>query len=462
MNREYMLNDYVKENTDNNNSFDYITNYANTLKENLAGTKNINQVIIEVSKFIENNKVPSEFEKELKSILNGFDENTDTYTARTRIENFLNNNMYAYEKDFNKSNEAVNEIKEDLIDAANRKLDNVNISLKGNNSEVIDNIKDEDDVYRIKNNVDTTYDYFKDREEIIGKQDEVKNTEVSLDVINNVVESSRDNVILNEALNNEEKGLNKANLIEANPDGTVELKGDSNNQDSINFALMMATVLSTNNNVFNTKYNLDMKFIKEKADISQFKIVFGNFPVTNHPENRLDPVIISQIEEQAKSYKSNVDYSYLLDDASPELATAFEIINNNIFDNEGAFKMAVKNDDGNIDMRFGMDQNYQNIASAFNENGAVLTGATEDYEVVDVNDTVPGEQLSTLNGTNETLAKEKEINNKITNGVQLTYGIYPINNPNNEAANASHIFLMVVTVANIVLLGIYILMTFIK
>lgn len=441
MDRSYMLNDYVADNEKNIKLKDEASEYLETLKFRINGSKSLNEVMIQVSKFLDMNDVPTELRDGIINICNQFTENTTIYTAQKELEEYLGRYLDDAQKDYEKTNDTVNEIKEELIEDANRKLDEVNVSLTGDSSEIMDNIKDEDDVYRIKNNIDNTYEYFQERNNLLNEE-KVSNIEVDLNTVNDVVESSNDNIILNEALEIQDNMLesNNSNFFEAKEDGSIEITGDVMNKASVNFAAMMTTMLVASDR------KLDMKFIKNREEISKFRIIYGNFPLVNHPENKLDSAIISEIAEKANSYNHNTDYMDVLSKASPEIKETLEIVNNNAFGRKGAFQMAINNANSRHEVLFAMDNNYNDILNAFNDNGATVERDTEDHGIVLINDDMPGNQLLILTNTNEDLAKEKELindpvlkkNNQLVKKIDM-----------NQAARVSHILLSTIAIAEI-------------
>ena len=450
MDRSYMINDYISDNENSLQERNQALEYLNGLKFRISDTKTLTELMVEVSTFLEKYNVSDEIKDGITRICNEFDENTDALTARSRLEDYLANYLIDKENEYQKSNQVVHDIKTDVINDSKEKLESVGINLTGDVNESIENINDYDDVNRIKNNVDKTYDYFYDRNKDL---DVNNNIDVSMSNIDEIVESSKDDIFLEDALENEESKLETENpsLFQTNSDGTVQVNGNYSNNDSMNFAIMMTTSLLVFNN-YKIDTNLDMKFIKNKNDINNFKIIYGNFPLANHPENKLDESMISRISKLAQSYKSNIDYMDILGQSSPEIKEAMGIIYNHVLNRKGAFQMAINNHENNHDMAFGMDQNYHDILDAFNSNGAYVSYDSNENGIVTVNETIPGNQLLILNSTNESLDVnlDNNINPELINSRQYVKKL-----DSNEAAKANYTVLIILCIIEIILLGVY-------
>ena len=459
MDRSYMINDYVSENDKNLAMRDERSNYLNYLKIYISGSKSLTEIMVHVSEFLDKYNVNDEIKNDLLKICNEFDEKTSLDVAQSRLENYLSKCLEEKEEKYLKSNSELYDVKNDLIDDSKRKLESVGIELNGDNNSTLDSINDVDDVYRIKNNVDTAHDSFYERNKVVNR-DEISNVEVSIDSINDVVDSSRSDIILDEALETEKTKLEIENpsMIETNDNGSIQVNGDTNNNDSMNFAAMMTMALLTTL-PGNVNYDLNMKLIKDVKDVDKFKIIYGNFPLANHPENKLDPVVTSQIMGLAKTYKSDVNYMELLGKASPELKEAMTFTYENVLGKPGAFQMAIKNSRSNYDMMMGMDKNYSNELTALGDNGATVTHDANEYGMAAIKEHVPGNQLLILSSTNEMLRKEKEngLNSELKNNYQYLKKI-----ENEEAANVNYTFLITVILAEVLLVGSYFIFTFIN
>lgn len=450
MDRSYMINDYISDNENSLQERNQAQEYLDGLRFRISDTKTLTELMIEVSTFLEKYNVSDEVKDGITRICNEFDENIDALTARSRLEDYLTNYLIDKENEYQKTNQVVHDIKTDVINDSKEKLESVGINLTGDVEESIENINDYDDVNRIKNNVDKTYDYFYERNKAL---DVNNNIDVSMSNIDEIVESPKDDIFLVDALENEKSTFEAENpsLFQTNSDGTVQVNGDYTNSDSMNFAVMMTmSLLVFNNNKIDT--NLDMKFIKDKNDKNEFKIIYGNFPLADHPENKLDASLISRISKLAQSYKSNVDYMDILGQTSPEIKEAMGIVYNHVLNREGAFQMAIRDHGKNHDMAFGMDDNYNDILDAFNNNGAYVSYDSNENGIVTVNETIPGNQLLILNSTNESLSVnlENNINPELVNARQYVKKL-----DSNEAAKANYTVLIILCIIEILLLGVY-------
>lgn len=456
MERSNMLNEYVKENEENKESFSEASHYLEGLKLRIKDSKTLTELMIEVSNFLDKFDVNDEVKNDIIKICNSFDENTDIYSARTKLEGYLSNYLEEKEDNYQESNNTVNEIKEEVIDDAAYKLKNVGVELVGNSDDVIEKIADNDSVERIQNNVDNAKEYFEERNEIVDE--EAPSVEVSLDTINEIVDSPKDNIILNDALEAQDNMMESSNpsLMEFKDDGSLEVSGDKMNPDAMNFIAMLTNILVASSE------NLDMKFIKNRTEKFKYKVLFGNFPLVNHPENKLDPVIVSKIQQEANSYQGNINYMDLLGANSPELKEALVLLNQSVIGENGAFQMAVNNTENKNDLLFAMDENYSNIMDAFSNNGAIVKIDAEEHGIVYVHDDLPGNQLITLATTNEELAAEKE--KKQANNIELKNSyqyVKKIDLPNvDQAAKVSYILLGTVAVTEILFVVFYLLHLF--
>lgn len=454
-----MLNDYINENENNLNEKEAAEDNLDKLKFRLKGSKTVKDVKDELLNFLARNNVDTEVRSKLLEIADGFNENTDSYKAQKELEEYLSNYLEEKKENYDKSNSEVIDVKQELIDDVSKDLESVNIKLEGDPDSIIDSINSRDDVYKLKDNVSNTVDYFEKRDDAIGEENN-KEIEISVDSLEDAIDSSNNKLILNTALEEQESSLdyNLVDSIYAKDNGTIELKGNNKDKESLNFAAMMTALLVTTTNALKDNIKLDMKLIKEITDISKFKIIYGNFPIENHPENKLDPIIISKIHEMAKGYNPNVNYLELLSKSSPEVATSLEIINKHILDDTGAFQMAVKNGGQNSEIMFAMDDNYSEVVNAFYESGAMVSQDANDNSIVRPNNTTPGEQLVILNATLENLDElklEKENGESLTNNYQKILKLD--NDKLGETANISNSLLPVLVIANIILLVLFIL-----
>ncbi len=262
-----------------------------------------------------------------------------------------------------------------------------------------------------------------------------------------VVEGPKDDIFIDDL--NDSK-IDNSKLFEVNNDGTVQVNGNFNDKNSMNFAIMMTMSLLVANDS-KIKPNLDMKFIKND-DKDKFKIIYGNFPIINHPDNRLNSELVSNITKLSNTYKSQVNYMNLLEKTSPEIKEAMVIIYNYVLNREGSFQMAIRDNGKKHDMAFGMDDNYSDIIDAFNINGAYVSYDSNERAIITVNETLPGNQLLILNTTHETLGfnLEEEFNTSLVSDNQ-----YVKKMDKKEAANVNFVVLIILAIVETLIIAGY-------
>lgn len=452
MDRSYILDSYVSENQENLTEMSDARELLDNFEFRTNGSKSIEELKREVSIFYEQNNLPSEVKDEMDRIISEFGDDTDVYTASNRLENVLSDYLDSKENEFNKSNDTVFEIKEEVVETVKKDLEDIGITMTGDNDNLIDKIESEKDVVKLKENVDTAVDYFNQRNQVID-QDNSINIELSTDDIGNSLDKSGTDTVLETVLEEQEQSLEAYTTnVDALDDGSVVVHGDSENTESLNFTAMMTAALVANNSDFGISEHLDMKFIKNNLDSSTYKVIYGNFPIANHPENKLDPVIIDKIQQLAKNYNPSFSYMQLLSDLSPELSTALTIINNHILNEQGAFQMAIKNGGERHEVVFAMDENYSVISESFRESGAMVSSDMMENDIVRVNNTTEGEQLMILNATLENL-DQKRIDKAQSEILQNVYQKKKVFEQSiNESANTFNIFLMTIVGFEVVIL----------
>lgn len=452
MDRSYILDSYVSENQENLTEMSDARELLDNFEFRTNGSKSIEELKREVSIFYEQNNLPSEVKDEMDRIIGEFSDDTDIYTASNRLENVLSDYLDSKENEFNKSNDTVFEIKEEVVETVKKDLEDIGITMTGDNDNLIDRIESEKDVVKLKENVDTAVDYFNQRNQVID-QDNSINIELSTDDIGDSLDRSGTDTVLETVLEEQEQSLEAYTTnVDALDDGSVVVHGDSENTESLNFTAMMTAALVANNSDFGISEHLDMKFIKNNLDSSTYKVIYGNFPIANHPENKLDPVIIDKIQQLAKNYNPSFSYMQLLSDLSPELSTALTIINNHILNEQGAFQMAIKNGGERHEVVFAMDENYSVISESFRESGAMVSSDMMENDIVRVNNTTEGEQLMILNATLENL-DQKRIDKAQSEILQNVYQKKKVFEQSiNESANTFNIFLMTIVGFEVVIL----------
>lgn len=457
MDRSYILNSYVDANDKNLSNMENANSYLENLKFRIKGSKSIAEIKKEVDIFLLQNNVPTDIKDGLLDICSKLNESTDLYQAEKYLEDYLSNYLETQEKVYQDSNDTVIEIKEELINNATKDLESVGIEVSGDTQILMDNIKSEDDVFRLKNNISTTTDYYGTRNATMNDI-EGPTLEIDVNAINDALDKPGNETILETALNTEEQNLETTNnnTTEINDDGSIVVQGDTANTDSMNYALMMTTVLVTSeNNSLGINANFDMKFIKKEEDTSKFKIIYGDFPI-NKDSTRIDPLLASKIQELANSYNPNVDYNQLLQQSSPELFASFMIIYNHILNEKGSFQMAIKNGGKIHEIVFAMDENYSNVSESFYQSGAMVSNDAMENNIIRVNNFSAGEQLMILNATLENLNQRKIEQDPNIISLQNQYQKkLEYKNNFNEAANVNGTFLTIIAIAEIILLSFF-------
>lgn len=445
MDRSYMLNSYMEENENNLNEQQQAQELKDKLEFRINGSKTIDEIKKQVSIFLEKNNVPPKIEEDLIKICDTFNESTDVYVAEKYIEDYIQNYLEEKDKEYNKSNETVTEIKQEVVDEAKKSLEEVGITMTGDTDSVLDSIQSERDVFKIKENVEVTTNYFAN-----NTNENSPTMEIPVITIEESINNPTTDTILEETIQN-----NNVNEIVINEDTSIEINGDVKD-DSINFAAMMTDVLVTTNNDNGFDARLDMKFVKENENDSKFKIIYGNFPI-NEPGNKLNPETIYVIRKISESYDPSVDYFKLLESDSIELATSLKIIENNILNQKGSFKMAVKTDGLSQDIIFAMSPEYYEVSNAFSESGATVVNNGNE-SVVKVNNNTIGEKIVILTTTLENLDKKnlEKTEPVKENNYQKKLVLPDIN----QAANAHNIFLAVTACAEVLLLILFIYFIF--
>ena len=445
-----MLNDYVEDEDKSFIEKEEANTNLNNLEFRIQGSKTIDEIKKEVSIFLEKNDIPLEIEKGLEKICDDFNENTDVYQASIYLENFMKEYLSNKEKKHQENSDTVQEIKEDVVEEIKKELDDVGITVSGSSDLLVDSIQEEADIYKLKDNVDRTTEYFEERNQIVPEENKTL-VEIPSDEIADILESPTDEVLLTNVLTEEEKQNNNIdNQVEVKEDGSIIVQGDATNNDSMNFAAMMTNALVASNDDYGLDEKLDMKFIKDQEHESTFKIIYGDFPILKQPNSTIDPTVASKIGSLTANYQSQVSYMQLLGAKSPELMTALTLIQEQLLNEKGAFQMAVKNGGKQHEMMFAVDENYNHVSTAFHESGAMVSHDAMEHSIIRVNNTSPGEQLMVLSTTLDNLRQKKIESSLVNQNVYQKQLVYP--NQMNEAANVHKTFLIVVLVAEMLLL----------
>ena len=374
-----MLNSYISDESKSLNTLDQANNNKEQYYFRTTGVKTLEELKKEVAIFLEKNEVPIELREKLVATINGFNENTNLYQASIYLDDIINNYQKEAENNYKKDSEQVTEIKTDLVNKVKSDLDGIGISLEGDPTLTLDSITSERDVYKIKENTDRVVDYYQDK----PVDNDSPTIMLSMEDINKAVDKPNDETLLNEAIDQEMKPVNPTPSIDMKDDGSITLEGNANNPESMNFTAMMTLALVVGNNNLNLGENRDIKFNKEIRETNNYQVEFGNY--STHT-NKFDPVLLQKVQQLASSYNPSVSYINTLSTYSTEMFLAFQIVNNYILKQPGSFKMAIKNNNGNYNMKFGFSSDYQEVVDAFIENGAYMTEDINHDPVSIIND----------------------------------------------------------------------------
>lgn len=456
MDRSELINDYVNHNVQTQTKYDTNLSYLENLKYRLTGCTSITEIKEELNRFLDNNQIQGEIRENLTRIAKDFDENTDLYNAQRYLENYLSELVDKNKKELDKSEEDVNDIKQSVIDQARKDLEDVGVRLVGDEEDVFDDIKDLDDVEKIQKEVEVV----KAQRENEVRDLDAQPTEVEIGEIKNVVENSGNQNLAN-AVEVNQVELDSNSPIQDRGDGTIEIKGDANNDESMNFMAMMTTALVASDigNDLSMNLDLDMRMMKDVTDVYQYKAIFGNFPVSKMTDDKkLSSEVIADIQKLGAEYNPSKDYIAVLNQSSPELAEAFQLVDDNLLKQEGAFQFLVKNDGTSCEMMFALDEHYNAVSEAFQDNGAMVSNDVNENNIVRVPNGM--DQLFTLQNTNAELKQNSLENtqNVLENGVAMVKKYEPPKPEEelDEAANISPVLLVVVTVVEMLLIGVFI------
>lgn len=456
MDRSELINDYVNHNVQTQTKYDTNLSYLENLKYRLTGCTSITEIKEELNRFLDNNQIQGEIRNDLTRIAKDFDENTDLYNAQRYLENYLSELVDKNKKELEKSQEDVNDIKQSVIDQARKDLEDVGVRLVGDEEDVFDDIKDLDDVEKIQKEVEVV----KAQRENEVRDLDAQPTEVEIGEIKNVVENSGNQNLAN-AVEVNQVELDSNSPIQDRGDGTIEIKGDANNDESMNFMAMMTTALVASDigNDLSMNLDLDMRMMKDVTDVYQYKAIFGNFPVSKMTDDKkLSSEVIADIQKLGAEYNPSKDYIAVLNQSSPELAEAFQLVDDNLLKQEGAFQFLVKNDGTSCEMMFALDEHYNAVSEAFQDNGAMVSNDVNENNIVRVPNGM--DQLFTLQNTNAELKQNSLENtqNVLENGVAMVKKYEPPKPEEelDEAANISPVLLVVVTVVEMLLIGVFI------
>jgi len=204
--------------------------------------------------------------------------------------------------------------------------------------------------------------------------------------------------------------------LEIDSTGAIVISASLGKSESMDYMKMMIVGMMTSAmDPTLASASFGMKMVKGQYNKEDFQVKFGNF--SKSEDNLInDPKIMGKIQDLSSSFHTNVDYDSMLLKASPELSSAVSIFENHILGKEGMAQIAVKNTSGNYNFAFGLGEEFQNVTDSLNTNGAVTTQTPIGSSVSNIYDTTPGDTLTILSSTNETLDNEKELeNNELSN-----------------------------------------------
>ena len=450
-----MLDEYI---SDQNKSFiekEEADTNLEKLEFRIQGSKTIEEIKKEVSIFLEKNNVPPEVEEELQQICDEFDENTDVYHASLYLENFMKQYLEDKEKSHQENSDTVREIKTDLIEKVKKDLDAVGVMLSDSDDTLVDSIQSEADVYKLKDNAEQVTEYLNERNQLLTEEEKTL-VELPSEQLTQVLEKPGDEALLQNVLVEAEKQVDvKDSQIEVKEDGSVVVEGNINHSESMNVVALMTLALMVENSEFNLEQNMDMKFVKQESEESNFQVTFGHFP-QSIDATHLEKDILPKVMELVNNYHAFTSYMDILGAYSPEIMLALKIVKEQVFNQPGSFQLAIKNNGNSYDMKFGIDDHYQDLINAFCENGAYMTEDINHDSIIIIPGNQKSDQLVLLNAVLESLMQKGYTNEEaqqLLNQYQKKLVF------DNNTANVQRTFLIVVLITEIVLLsvGIYFL-----
>ncbi len=463
MDKAYLLNDYVKEQEQYAKESSDADYYLEQLNFRIHGSKSIEELKKEVNLFLEKNQVPVEVKDKLLEICGQLNDTMDVYQATLELENYMQEYALEQKKNTNQSNQEVSEIKEDMLENVEKRLEEVEVHLTGDKESILDRIQNENDVYKLDRNTDEVVNYYQERKEVIPDKQTI---ELSTYSIEDAINQPDYDTMLNTTLEESRKDISSTNEIQVEQDGTLRYQGNMQNPDTTNFMFMLVAGLVVANSSLGIHANLDMKFIKDINDLNSFEMIFGNFPLTNHPENKLDPEMVKRIQSFANSYRSQINYQEELQKQSPEIVASLLILQEHVLGEKGNFQMAIRNDQGNLSFAFKMGENYQQIADSFQTNGAMVSQDEVGNSVTTIYPDYSGNQLLILTSTLASLnqyQEERRIGESLSNTLvyQKIYQEPPIETTSSsEAGNVYPTFFIITLIAEAILVAVFLLFLF--
>lgn len=421
MDRTNMFDEYVKENEDNRKALTDSEYYLDALDARITGSKSIAEVKEEVNQFLTKNEVPSSIREELLRICDGFASDMDAQTAIGQLKEYMQSLVDEQKEDFQKSDDEVNQIKSDFVDDSIRQLEESGVTVVGDTDDLIAGIHDQRDIERMQNNIDTAVDYMDEKAKLL--REDTPSPEIHVDQIQDSLEASGDETVLTAINEDEDREMTSTSSMSFSDDGIAYCYADKNDDVTMQFALMMMGSLMLTQKDQELFQNLGLKLVKDQNNDDAFRLEAGNFPVTNHPENRLSALAMDQIQKVAHEFQPGVDYHQSLLQEAPEIALMFQIFDQHILGNEGDAILGIKRADDHFHFSLSVDENYQQVAEAFRTNNAITNETPTGKNLISVSKETMAEQLVLLQDTEATLlSMEEELSQ--ANELNNTRGAY--------------------------------------
>lgn len=400
------FDDYVAEANFNKESLEQGINYLTGLKERLTGVTTVQEVIYQMDKFAKEHSVPQEIIDLLNLAIKDMNADTDVYSACNQVISLLEKMVGEREKDDKKSSDSVEELQEYVVLETEEKLNDVGVKISGDFGVLEEQISSEDDIERLRNNIDRVVEYLKEREDMLGENQ----TDVTLttDQIMEATNSSEDDVILNEALNEEElqQRVDSMDNFEIDATGAIVIGATLTSPESLSFVKMMALGLMTSEaDPLLAESVFGLKMIKKEENENEFQVKFGNFAKKGKENFYLDPKVTQKVVELAESFDPNslVKYTEMLLNSSPELALMFQIFEKGVLGKKGAAQVVASTSGSSYNVGFALGNDYKDLAATFYTNGADSAKSGFDTYVCTAKESIPGNTLQVLNATTEML-----------------------------------------------------------
>lgn len=414
--RASMLDEYSLDYREKKKMLNQTIEYLSILNESLKSVYTIEQVKLEIQNFISMYDIPSEVIDILDDTMRELSSEDSVYKACQYVSEVLQRIIDERDRKEKLSRDKVDDIRKNVADYFENQLNDVGVKISGDSEDFSDSIETEEDVDRLKDNIDRTVEYLKERQKIIGENE--TDVTLSMDQVMDATENVSDDIILDAVLEEEETSdfMKETSDLEIDSTGAIVISASLGKSESMDYMKMMIVGMMTSAmDPTLASASFGMKMVKGQYNKEDFQVKFGNF--SKSEDNLInDPKIMGKIQDLSSSFHANVDYDSMLLQASPELSSAVSIFENHILGKEGMAQIAVKNTSGNYNFAFGLGEEFQNVTDSLNTNGAVTTQTPIGSSVSNIYDTTPGDTLTILSSTNETLDNEKELeNNELSN-----------------------------------------------